>query len=142
MLHIPVHVQHTPYLYNIRCMLHRYGKIIYIIVYNLKFKRKMKRINLFVLLILATAGFMASCTDDDFANGGIGGNKNSVAVKFGVGDMQNEAQQTMTRAAEGATISRAAFMQGLAMQGIAIEDLTTQELSVDGTDEVDRKSVV
>ena len=27
----------------------------------------MKRINLFVLLILATAGFMASCTDDDFA---------------------------------------------------------------------------
>ena len=109
----------------------------------------MKRINLFVLLILATAGFMASCTDDDFANGGIGGNKNSVAVKFGVGDMQNEAQQTMTRAAEGATISRAAFMQGLAMQGIAIEDLTTQELSVDGTDEVcllettvDRKSVV
>ena len=59
------------------------------IVYNLKFKRKMKRINLFVLLILATAGFMASCTDDDFANGGIGGNKNSVAVKFGVGDMQN-----------------------------------------------------
>lgn len=96
----------------------------------------MKRINLFVLLILATAGFMASCTDDDFANGGIGGNKNSVAVKFGVGDMQNEAQQTMTRAAEGATISRAAFMQSLAMQGIAIEDLTTQELSVDGTDEV------
>lgn len=96
----------------------------------------MKRINLFVLLILATAGFMASCTDDDFANGGIGGNKNSVAVKFGVGDMQNEAQQTMTRAAEGTTISRAAFMQGLAMQGIAIEDLTTQELSVDGTDEV------
>lgn len=96
----------------------------------------MKRINLFVLLILATAGFMASCTDDDFANGGIGGNKNSVAVKFGVGDMQNEAQQTMTRAAAGATISRAAFMQGLAMQGIAIEDLTTQELSVDGTDEV------
>ena len=89
-----------------------------------------------MLLILATAGFMASCTDDDFANGGIGGNKNSVAVKFGVGDMQNEAQQTMTRAAEGATISRAAFMQSLAMQGIAIEDLTTQELSVDGTDEV------
>ena len=96
----------------------------------------MKRINLFVLLILATCGFVASCTDDDFANGGIGGNKNSVAVKFGVGDIQNEAQQTMTRAAEGATISRAAFMQGLAMQGIAIEDLTTQELSVDGTDEV------
>ena len=117
-------------------MLHRCGKIIYIIVYNLKFKRKMKRINLFVLLILATAGFMASCTDDDFANGGIGGNKNSVAVKFGIGDIQNEAQQTMTRAAEGATISRAAFMQSLAMQGIAIEDLTTQELSVDGTDEV------
>ncbi len=117
-------------------MLHRCGKIIYIIVYNLKFKRKMKRINLFVLLILATCGFVASCTDDDFANGGIGGNKNSVAVKFGIGDIQNEAQQTMTRAAEGATISRAAFMQSLAMQGIAIEDLTTQELSVDGTDEV------
>ena len=96
----------------------------------------MKRINLFVLLILATCGFVASCTDDDFANGGIGGNKNSVAVKFGVGDIQNEAQQTMTRAAEGATISRAAFVQNLAMQGIAIEDLTTQELSVDGTDEV------
>lgn len=96
----------------------------------------MKRINLFVLLILATAGFMASCTDDDFANEGIGGNKNSVAVKFGVGDMQNEAQQTMTRAAEGATISRAAFMQSLDMQGIALEDLSTQELSVDGTDEV------
>lgn len=56
-------------------MLHRCGKIIYIIVYNLKFKRKMKRINLFVLLILATCGFVASCTDDDFANGGIGGNK-------------------------------------------------------------------
>lgn len=117
-------------------MLHRCGKIIYIIVYNLKFKRKMKRINLFVLLILATCGFVASCTDDDFANGGIGGNKNSVAVKFGIGDIQNEAQQTMTRAAEGATISRAAFMQSLAMQGIAIEDLATQELSVDGTDEV------
>ena len=96
----------------------------------------MKRINLFVLLILATCGFVASCTDDDFANGGIGGNKNSVAVKFGIGDIQNEAQQTMNRAAEGATISRAAFMQSLAMQGIAIEDLTTQELSVDGTDEV------
>lgn len=96
----------------------------------------MKRINLFVLLILATCGFMASCTDDDFANGGIGGNKNSVAVKFGVGDIQNEAQQTMTRAAEGASSSRAAFMQSLAMQGIALEDLTTQELSVDGTDEV------
>lgn len=96
----------------------------------------MKRINLFVLLILATCGFMASCTDDDLANGGIGGNKNSVAVKFGVGDIQNEAQQTMTRAAEGANSSRAAFMQSLAMQGIALEDLTTQELSVDGTDEV------
>lgn len=91
--------------------------------------------------ILASLGMLASCADDDLANGG--GKEDGdrgTAVTFTVSDLQDDAQQSaaapaalLAKAYEG-EISQARFANSLAMQGLTVEDLTTQKLPVEGGD--------
>ena len=89
--------------------------------------------------MFVSLGMLASCADDDLANGGgkNGGDKGT-AVTFNVSDAQEDAQKAMvmtvagnTRAFAGA-VSRVGFEGGLAIQGLTPEDLTSQKLAVQG----------
>lgn len=91
--------------------------------------------------MFVSLGMLASCADDDLANGGgkNGGDKGT-AVTFNVSDAQDDAQKAMvmpvagnTRAFAGA-VSRVGFEGGLAIQGLTPEDLTSQKLAVQGGD--------
>ena len=91
--------------------------------------------------MFVSLGMLASCADDDLANGGgkNGGDKGT-AVTFNVSDAQDDAQKAMvmpvagnTRAFAG-TVSRVGFEGGLAIQGLTPEDLTSQKLAVQGGD--------
>lgn len=96
----------------------------------------MKRNYMFLSVVLAACGFMASCADDDSIEG-TGGNNNGLSVRFRVGDVQNDAQTVTTRAVAGDnTISTAAFREHLAMQGLTFNDLTTQQLPVEGANDL------
>lgn len=84
---------------------------------------------------------LASCADDDLANGGgkSEGDKGT-AVTFNVSNAQDDAQKAMvtpvagnTRAFAGA-VTRVGFANVLAMQGLTPEDLTSQKLPVSGAD--------
>lgn len=91
--------------------------------------------------ILASLGMLASCADDDLANGG--GKEDGdrgTAVTFTVSDVQDDAQNAMfapvagnTRAFSG-EVTRVGFTSALSMQGLTPEDLTTQKLPVQGGD--------
>lgn len=91
--------------------------------------------------ILASLGMLASCADDDLANGG--GNEDGdrgTAVTFNVSDVQDDAQNAMfapvagnTRAFSG-EVTRVGFTSALSMQGLTPEDLATQKLPVQGGD--------
>ena len=91
--------------------------------------------------MFVSLGMLASCADDDLANGGgkNGGDKGT-AVTFNVSDAQDDAQKAMvmsvagnTRAFAGA-VSRVGFEGGLAIQGLTPENLTSQKLAVQGGD--------
>ena len=91
--------------------------------------------------IFASLGMLASCADDDLANGG--GKEDGdrgTAVTFTVSDVQDDAQNAMfapvagnTRAFSG-EVTRVGFTSALSMQGLTPEDLTTQKLPVEGGD--------
>lgn len=91
--------------------------------------------------ILASLGMLASCADDDLANGG--GKEDGdrgTAVTFTVSDVQDDAQNAMfapvagnTRAFSG-EVTRVGFTSALSMQGLTPEDLATQKLPVQGGD--------
>lgn len=91
--------------------------------------------------IFASLGMLASCADDDLANGG--GKEDGdrgTAVTFTVSDVQDDAQNAMfapvagnTRAFSG-EVTRVGFTSALSMQGLTPEDLTTQKLPVQGGD--------
>ena len=97
------------------------------------------------LLILsgmfASLGMLASCADDDLANGGgkNDGDKGT-AVTFNVSNAQDDAQNAMVTPVAGNTraftgpVTRVGFANGLAMQGLTPEDLTSQKLPVSGAD--------
>lgn len=91
--------------------------------------------------ILASLGMLASCADDDLANGG--GKEDGdrgTAVTFTVSDAQNDAQNAMFAPVAGNTrafggeVTRVGFTSALSMQGLTPEDLTTQKLPVQGGD--------
>ena len=91
--------------------------------------------------IFASLGMLASCADDDLANGG--GKEDGdrgTAVTFTVSDAQDDAQNAMfapvagnTRAFSG-EVTRVGFTSALSMQGLTPEDLATQKLPVQGGD--------
>ena len=91
--------------------------------------------------IFASLGMLASCADDDLANGG--GKEDGdrgTAVTFTVSDVQDDAQNAMfapvagnTRAFSG-EVTRVGFTNALSMQGLTPGDLTTQKLPVEGGD--------
>ncbi len=91
--------------------------------------------------MFASLGMLASCADDDLANGGdkSDGDKGT-AVTFNVSDAQDDAQNAMVTPVAGNTrafagpVTRVAFANGLAMQGLTPEDLTSQKLPVSGAD--------
>ena len=91
--------------------------------------------------MLASLGMLASCADDDLANGGgkNDGDKGT-AVTFNVSNAQDDAQNAMVTPVAGNTrafagpVTRVAFANGLAMQGLTPEDLTSQKLPVSGAD--------
>lgn len=84
---------------------------------------------------------LASCADDDLANGGgkNDGDKGT-AVTFNVSNAQDDAQNAMVTPVAGNTraftgpVTRMGFANGLAMQGLTPEDLTSQKLPVSGAD--------
>ena len=91
--------------------------------------------------ILASLGMLASCADDDLANGG--GKEDGdrgTAVTFTVSDAQDDAQNAMFAPVAGNTrafggeVTRVGFTNALSMQGLTPEDLTTQKLPVQGGD--------
>ncbi|RRD75198.1 fimbrillin family protein [Alloprevotella sp. OH1205_COT-284] len=91
--------------------------------------------------ILASLGMLASCADDDLANGG--GKEDGdrgTAVTFTVSDAQDDAQKAMFAPVAGNTrafggeVTRVGFTNALSMQGLTPEDLTTQKLPVQGGD--------
>ena len=91
--------------------------------------------------ILASLGMLASCADDDLANGG--GKEDGdrgTAVTFTVSDAQDDAQNAMFAPVAGSTrafggeVTRVGFTNALSMQGLTPEDLTTQKLPVQGGD--------
>jgi hypothetical protein len=91
--------------------------------------------------ILASLGMLASCADDDLANGG--GKEDGdrgTAVTFTVSDVQDDAQNAMFAPVAGNTrafggeVTRVGFTNALSMQGLTPEDLTTQKLPVQGGD--------
>uniref|UniRef100_A0AB33JJS2 Fimbrillin family protein n=1 Tax=Prevotella sp. GTC17262 TaxID=3236797 RepID=A0AB33JJS2_9BACT len=91
--------------------------------------------------ILASLGMLASCADDDLANGG--GKEEGdrgTAVTFTVSDAQDDAQNAMFAPVAGNTrafggeVTRVGFTNALSMQGLTPEDLTTQKLPVQGGD--------
>lgn len=91
--------------------------------------------------IFASLGMLASCADDDLANGG--GKEDGdrgTAVTFTVSDVQDDAQNAMFAPVAGNTrafggeVTRTVFADALAMQGLTPEDLTTQKLPVQGGD--------
>lgn len=91
--------------------------------------------------ILASLGMLASCADDDLANGG--GKEDGdrgTAVTFTVSDAQDDAQNAMMTPVAGSTrafggeVTRVGFTNALSMQGLTPEDLTTQKLPVQGGD--------
>lgn len=90
--------------------------------------------------ILASLGMLASCADDDLANGGENGGDKGTAVTFTVSDAQDDAQKAMFAPVAGSTrafsgeVTRAGFTNALSMQGLTPEDLTTQKLPVQGGD--------
>lgn len=91
--------------------------------------------------IFASLGMLASCADDDLANGGgkNDGDKGT-AVTFNVSNAQDDAQNAMVTPVAGNTrafagpVTRVGFANGLAMQGLTPEDLTSQKLPVSGAD--------
>lgn len=91
--------------------------------------------------MFASLGMLASCADDDLANGGdkSDGDKGT-AVTFNVSDAQDDAQNAMVIPVAGNTrafagpVTRVGFANGLAMQGLTPEDLTSQKLPVSGAD--------
>ena len=91
--------------------------------------------------MLASLGMLASCADDDLANGGgkNDGDKGT-AVTFNVSNAQDDAQNAMVTPVAGNTrafagpVTRVGFANGLAMQGLTPEDLTSQKLPVSGAD--------
>lgn len=91
--------------------------------------------------MFASLGMLASCADDDLANGGdkSDGDKGT-AVTFNVSDAQDDAQNAMVTPVAGNTrafagpVTRVGFANGLAMQGLTPEDLTSQKLPVSGAD--------
>lgn len=102
----------------------------------------MKTSRLLLLLgIFASLGMLASCADDDLANGGgkSDGDKGTV-VTFNVSNAQDDAQNAMVTPVAGNTrafagsVTRVGFANGLAMQGLTPEDLTSQKLPVSGAD--------
>ncbi len=91
--------------------------------------------------IFASLGMLASCADDDLANGG--GKEDGdrgTAVTFTVSDVQDDAQNAMFAPVAGNTrafggeVTRTVFADALAMQGLTPGDLTTQKLPVEGGD--------
>lgn len=91
--------------------------------------------------IFASLGMLASCADDDLANGG--GKEDGdrgTAVTFTVSDVQDDAQNAMFAPVAGNTrafggeVTRTVFADALAIQGLTPEDLTTQKLPVQGGD--------
>lgn len=91
--------------------------------------------------MFASLGMLASCADDDLANGGdkSDGDKGT-AVTFNVSDAQDDAQNAMVTPVAGNTrafagpVTRVGFANGLSMQGLTPEDLTSQKLPVSGAD--------
>lgn len=83
--------------------------------------------------IFASLGMLASCADDDLANGSDTGGDKGAAVSFNVSDAQNDA--AAAQPAQAAT--RAAFAQALAPQGLAPEDLVHQKLAAQSSDGLD-----
>ena len=90
--------------------------------------------------LCATMGWLASCSDDDFANGTEHDGDKGASVSFTVSDLQDDAPQSaaapvaqLAKAYKG-EISQASFANSLAMQGLTVEDLTTQKLPVEGGD--------
>ena len=84
---------------------------------------------------------LASCADDDFANGsGKNDGDKGTAVTFNVSNAQDDAQNAMVTPVAGNTrafagpVTRVGFANGLAMQGLTPEDLTSQKLPVSGAD--------
>lgn len=97
----------------------------------------------FLLLsgIFASLGMLASCVDDDLANGdGKNDGDKGTAVTFNVSNAQDDAQNAMVTPVAGNTrafagpVTRVAFANGLSMQGLTPEDLTSQKLPVSGAD--------
>lgn len=91
--------------------------------------------------IFASLGMLASCADDDLANGG--GKEEGdrgTAVTFTVSDAQDDAQNAMFAPVAGNTrafggeVTRVGFTNALSMQGLTPGDLTTQKLPVQGGD--------
>ncbi len=87
--------------------------------------------------ILASLGMLASCADDDLANGG--GKEDGdrgTAVTFTVSDAQDDAQNAMFAPVAGSTrafggeVTRVGFTNALSMQGLTPGDLTTQKARV------------
>lgn len=91
--------------------------------------------------IFASLGMLASCAEDDLANGGgkNDGDKGT-AVTFNVSNAQDDAQNAMVTPVAGNTraftgpVTRVGFANGLAMQGLTPEDLISQKLPVSGAD--------
>ena len=79
--------------------------------------------------LCATMGWLASCSDDDFANGTEHDGDKGASVSFTVSDLQDDAPQSaaapvaqLAKAYKG-EISQASFANSLAMQGLTVEDL-------------------
>lgn len=91
--------------------------------------------------ILASLGMLASCADDDLANGG--GKEDGdrgTAVTFTVSDAQDDAQNAMMTPVAGNTrafsgeVTRVGFTNALSIQGLTSEDLISQKIPVQGGD--------
>lgn len=91
--------------------------------------------------IFASLGMLASCADDDLANGG--GKEDGdrgTAVTFTVSDTQDDAQNAMFAPVAGSTrafggeVTRVGFTNALSIQGLTSEDLISQKIPVQGGD--------
>lgn len=91
--------------------------------------------------IFASLGMLASCADDDLANGG--GKEDGdrgTAVTFTVSDVQDDAQNAMFAPVAGSTrafggeVTRVGFTNALSIQGLTSEDLISQKIPVQGGD--------
>ena len=93
--------------------------------------------------MFASLGMLASCADNDLANGdGKNDGDKGTAVTFNVSNVQDDAQNAMVTPVAGNTrafadpVTRVGFANGLAMQGLTPEDLTSQKLPVSGSDNI------